>query len=214
MGKIANVHVDRNGLVVLGRTECLRLLSGASVGRLAVTVGALPVILPVNFLRLDRDRVLIRTTTGTKLDAATRHAVVAFEVDDFDSFSHTGWSVCVTGVAARSRIATTSTTSTGSRSPIGHRMRRPRHRDVDRDRHRPSHRIAVRAFGAQPVGHGTRHSTTVPPSPGRDRELPPWRSARVRMFSRPRPARSRSDEIPIPSSLTVNTASRSTVMST
>jgi uncharacterized protein len=63
---------------------------------------ALPVILPVNFLfDRDRDRVLIRTTTGTKLDAATRHAVVAFEVDDFDSFSHTGWSVCVTGVARK-----------------------------------------------------------------------------------------------------------------
>ena len=94
------MHVDRNGLVVLGRSECLRRLSCASLGRLAVTVGALPVILPVNFL-LDLDRVLIRTTTGTKLDAATRHAVVAFEVDDFDGFSHTGWSVCVTGVARK-----------------------------------------------------------------------------------------------------------------
>jgi hypothetical protein len=96
--KIEVMHVDRNGLDILERTECLRLLSGSSVGRLAVTMGALPVILPVNFV-FDRDRVLIRTTTGTKLDAATRNAVVAFEVDDFDGFSHSGWSVCVTGVA-------------------------------------------------------------------------------------------------------------------
>lgn len=47
----------------------------------------------------DGDRVLIRTTEGTKLDAALHHAVVAFEVDDFDPLYHSGWSVMVTGVA-------------------------------------------------------------------------------------------------------------------
>jgi uncharacterized protein len=95
---MARVQVDRNGLDILGRAESLRLLSGSSVGRLAVTMGALPVILPVNFL-LDGGRVLIRTTTGTKLDAATRNAVVAFEVDEVDPFAHGGWSVCVMGIA-------------------------------------------------------------------------------------------------------------------
>jgi nitroimidazol reductase NimA-like FMN-containing flavoprotein (pyridoxamine 5'-phosphate oxidase superfamily) len=92
------VEFDRNGLEVLGRAESLRLLSGSSLGRLAVTIGALPVILPVNFL-LDGDRILIRTSPGTKLDAATQDAVVAFEVDHVDPFAHSGWSVCVTGTA-------------------------------------------------------------------------------------------------------------------
>jgi uncharacterized protein len=93
-----SVEFDRNGLEVLGRAESLRLLAGSSLGRLAVTIGALPVILPVNFL-LDGDRILIRTSPGTKLDAATQDAVVAFEVDHVDPFAHSGWSVCVTGTA-------------------------------------------------------------------------------------------------------------------
>jgi uncharacterized protein len=95
---MVGMRVDRNGLDILDRQECLRLLSASSVGRLAVTMGALPVILPVNFL-LDGDRVLVRTSSGTKLDAATRNAVVAFEVDDVDASAHSGWSVCVTGTA-------------------------------------------------------------------------------------------------------------------
>ena len=90
--------VDRNGLEVLEETECFRLLSHATVGRIGLSMGALPVILPVNFLVDDR-RILIRTGSGTKLDAALHDAVVAFEVDHIDPFEHGGWSVCVTGVA-------------------------------------------------------------------------------------------------------------------
>jgi nitroimidazol reductase NimA-like FMN-containing flavoprotein (pyridoxamine 5'-phosphate oxidase superfamily) len=93
---------DRNGLEILDRGESLGLLAGSAVGRLAISVGALPVILPVNFV-LDDERILIRTGDGTKLDAALRDAVVAFEVDDFDAFDHSGWSVCVTGMAREVR---------------------------------------------------------------------------------------------------------------
>ncbi|MGQ0824488.1 MAG: pyridoxamine 5'-phosphate oxidase family protein [Actinomycetota bacterium] len=93
------MEFDRNGLEVLDRVECLRLLAGATLGRLAVSSGALPVILPVNFV-LDGDRILIRTSPGSKLHAATNNAVVAFEVDSVDTFSHTGWSVSVTGIAS------------------------------------------------------------------------------------------------------------------
>lgn len=92
------VEVDRNGLEILSRQECLRLLSTVSVGRVGVTSDALPSVLPVNF-RLADGHVLFRTGKGTKLAAATRNAVVAFEVDDFDPVAHTGWSVMVTGVA-------------------------------------------------------------------------------------------------------------------
>jgi nitroimidazol reductase NimA-like FMN-containing flavoprotein (pyridoxamine 5'-phosphate oxidase superfamily) len=89
---------DRNGLEVLGRDECLQLLERTAVGRLGVTIGALPFVLPVNFL-VDDDRILVRTGEGTKLDAALRDSVVAFEVDHVDPLDHGGWSVCVTGVA-------------------------------------------------------------------------------------------------------------------
>jgi nitroimidazol reductase NimA-like FMN-containing flavoprotein (pyridoxamine 5'-phosphate oxidase superfamily) len=74
------------------------LLATARLGRIAITSGALPVILPVNF-RLFGDEILFRTGRGTKLDAATRGAVVAFEVDAMDPMEHTGWSVLATGVA-------------------------------------------------------------------------------------------------------------------
>lgn len=89
---------DRNGLEVLDRNECLRLLATASFGRVGVSLGALPVILPINF-RLVGERIVFRTGRGSKLDAATRNAVVAFEVDDIEPFSHAGWSVAVTGEA-------------------------------------------------------------------------------------------------------------------
>ena len=92
------MEVDRNGLEVLGRDACLRLLATATLGRIGVSSGALPSVLPVNF-RFDGRQILIRTGVGTKLDAAVDNAVVAFEVDDIDPVAHTGWSVMVTGVA-------------------------------------------------------------------------------------------------------------------
>ena len=93
------VDLDRNGLIVLTRAECIRLLGQATFGRVAVTMGALPVILPVNY-RLVGDRIVFRTSPGSKLDAATTGAVVSFEVDSIEPLSHAGWSVIVTGVAA------------------------------------------------------------------------------------------------------------------
>jgi len=93
------MEIDRNGLEVLGREECTRLLAASPVGRLALHVRALPTILPVNHL-VTPWGIVIRTRPGTKLDAAVMNAVVAFEVDRFDSLTHTGWSVVVTGVAS------------------------------------------------------------------------------------------------------------------
>lgn len=90
------IEVDRNGLEVLEHDECLRLLATARLGRVGITVGALPVVLPVNF-RLVGDRIVFRTSVGTKLDAATKNAIVAFEVDDVEPFSHSGWSVVAIG---------------------------------------------------------------------------------------------------------------------
>jgi nitroimidazol reductase NimA-like FMN-containing flavoprotein (pyridoxamine 5'-phosphate oxidase superfamily) len=92
------MELDRNGLEVLDRAEALRLLSHKRFGRVGVTDGALPTILPVNYWS-DGVFVYVRTSAGTKLDAALRDAVVAFEVDDVDALDHAGWSVVVTGVA-------------------------------------------------------------------------------------------------------------------
>ncbi len=93
------VRVDRYGLELLAREECLRLLSGASIGRVAVSMNALPAIFPVNFAVLGED-VVFRTGTGMKLSAALTNSIVAFEVDDFDHERHSGWSVMVVGKAS------------------------------------------------------------------------------------------------------------------
>lgn len=86
---------DRS-LEVLDQAECRRLLGTAVIGRLAYTEGALPTIQPVHFA-LSGNRIVIPTRTGSKVAAASRGAVVAFEVDDFDPTTRTGWNVTVIG---------------------------------------------------------------------------------------------------------------------
>jgi len=89
-----------HGLELLDKSQCLSLLASASIGRVATTVGGLPVIFPVNYKLVGGD-VFFRTNEGTKLNAATRNAIVAFEVDECDDAAQTGWSVLVIGRAAR-----------------------------------------------------------------------------------------------------------------
>ena len=82
----------------LTRSECLELLAQASIGRIGLSVAALPVILPVHFA-LDDESILFRAFPGTKLAAAVTAAIVAFEVDSFESDGSTGWSVLAVGKA-------------------------------------------------------------------------------------------------------------------
>src|SRR5205823_140815 len=82
----------------LDRRECFALLATVPVGRIAVTDQALPSIVPVNF-RVHGSDVVIRSVPGSKLAAATRGAVVAFEADSYDPTGEIGWSVLVVGLA-------------------------------------------------------------------------------------------------------------------
>jgi nitroimidazol reductase NimA-like FMN-containing flavoprotein (pyridoxamine 5'-phosphate oxidase superfamily) len=93
------MQLDRNGLEVLSRGECLRLLAQSRVGRVVVTDRALPAAFPVNFALLDED-VVFMTTTGSKLEAAEGEEVMAFEADEIDPVLHGGWSVLVQGLAS------------------------------------------------------------------------------------------------------------------
>ena len=92
------MELDRNGLEVLSREECLRLLAGSVVGRVVVTDRALPAAFPVNFTLFDDDVVFL-SSDGSKLEAVTTGQVVAFEVDEIDPRSQTGWSVLIQGWA-------------------------------------------------------------------------------------------------------------------
>lgn len=90
------LHDD--GLELLTEAECRDLLGHHAVGRVAVTVGGLPAVFPVNYVMVDGD-VVFKTGEGTKLSAALRHAVVAFQVDEIDRLYHEGWSVLAVGTA-------------------------------------------------------------------------------------------------------------------
>lgn len=83
----------------LDRQECLRLLAKVPVGRVVYTRQALPAVLPVNFC-LDTDgSVLLCTSSDSELVRAIDRVVVAFEADEFDAETRSGWSVVVTGRA-------------------------------------------------------------------------------------------------------------------
>ncbi|MGQ4388638.1 pyridoxamine 5'-phosphate oxidase family protein [Streptomyces sp. SAS_270] len=83
----------------LDRQECLRLLTKVPVGRVVYTRQALPAVLPINF-SLDTDSsVLLCTSPDSNLAHAIDGVVVAFEADEFDAATQSGWSVVVTGRA-------------------------------------------------------------------------------------------------------------------
>ena len=90
---------NQPGVAILTRTECFKLLAQASIGRIGASIGALPVILPVHFATYE-ESVLFRTVPGTKLDAATLGAVVAFQADAYEPLGGTGWSVLLQGIAS------------------------------------------------------------------------------------------------------------------
>jgi nitroimidazol reductase NimA-like FMN-containing flavoprotein (pyridoxamine 5'-phosphate oxidase superfamily) len=87
-----------SGEVALSDAECRRLLETETIGRVGLTTGGLPCILPVCYVFHD-DRIRFRTARGTKLRAAESGDVLAFEVDHFDGETAHGWSVLVLGRA-------------------------------------------------------------------------------------------------------------------
>lgn len=94
------MQTNSAGLEVLSREESLVLLSTVPVGRVVFTDRALPAVLPVNFVLHD-STIVFRTGAGSKLAAATRETIVAFEADSFHEATETGWSVTVVGPARR-----------------------------------------------------------------------------------------------------------------
>jgi hypothetical protein len=90
--------LDRSGLRVLTTAECLQLLETVSLGRVALSHRALPMILPVHFAMLD-DRIVVHAMAGTTLDRTTDDAVVAFEAEGPPGATDPVWSVVVHGFA-------------------------------------------------------------------------------------------------------------------
>ena len=128
-------------LVELTRSECLGLFADGVIGRVIFTDHALPTVQPVNYL-LDGEEIIFRTANGSKLAAATRNAVVAFQVDEFDTTARSGWTVLGVGEAYEvvdpARLAELADLQTGS---VGTRARRtyPQH-PADHYHRPPPHR--------------------------------------------------------------------------
>ena len=95
----ADAPNDHLGDIELPHAECARLLESESIGRVGLTSGGLPCILPVSYL-FHGNTILFRTGTGTKLRAAESGDVLAFEVDHFDIETGQGWSVLALGRAS------------------------------------------------------------------------------------------------------------------
>jgi nitroimidazol reductase NimA-like FMN-containing flavoprotein (pyridoxamine 5'-phosphate oxidase superfamily) len=81
----------------IDEAECLTLLAGQTLGRLAVVREGQPDIFPVNYA-LDGRTITIKTQPGVKLTYAPLSRV-AFEVEDIDAEGREGWVVVVHGIA-------------------------------------------------------------------------------------------------------------------
>ena len=78
--------------------ECQDLMGSTSVGRVGFVDEDGPVVLPVSYV-LDGDSVLFRTSRTNSIGRHLDRARVAFEVDEFDDYTQSGWSVLVRGTA-------------------------------------------------------------------------------------------------------------------
>jgi nitroimidazol reductase NimA-like FMN-containing flavoprotein (pyridoxamine 5'-phosphate oxidase superfamily) len=92
------------GLEILDEAECLRLVEGARIGRLAVCRGSISAVLPVAFILVGGE-VFFFTGSGTKWDAALRQQLVTFEVDELNLDTNAGWSVMIVGQALAASAA-------------------------------------------------------------------------------------------------------------
>jgi uncharacterized protein len=89
---------DHAGLEILPFDLCLQLLATVPVGRVSFFADGEIVVLPVNHV-IDGQDPVFRTARGSKLSAAEGQNLVAFEADEYDTQTQSGWSVLVNGRA-------------------------------------------------------------------------------------------------------------------
>jgi nitroimidazol reductase NimA-like FMN-containing flavoprotein (pyridoxamine 5'-phosphate oxidase superfamily) len=88
----------------LDEAECLRLVAGQEIGRIAYNGRAGPMVLPVNY-RLFEGSIVFRTAQGSTMDEdlttgiADAEYLIAFEIDELYPAQREGWSVLIHGSA-------------------------------------------------------------------------------------------------------------------
>ena len=91
----------------LDADECWALVSEAVVGRIAWTSPEGISVVPVNF-RVVEGVIVFHTTQESFLAGLTVPTEVAFQVDEIDQETATGWSVLVRGVSGPADTAVSS----------------------------------------------------------------------------------------------------------
>jgi len=91
-------HRDANGFDVLDRQACLDRLAQHRVASLAITDGALPLVLPALYA-LQGEDILVGAAPLGILGRRMPNSVVSLCVHDLDDDLCSGWSVTVTGLA-------------------------------------------------------------------------------------------------------------------
>jgi len=83
----------------LSEADCWALLASESVGRLALSIQALPAILPVQYY-LDADQIALCLGHNHVPSRAVTNTVAAFSTDAIDATTSQGWSVQIVGTLA------------------------------------------------------------------------------------------------------------------
>lgn len=82
----------------ISESECWELLRTHQVGRIAAQTEAGVLVLPVNYV-VDDSRIVFRTSPTGALSSLAAGHTVAFQIDDIDSETLTGWSVLAQGAS-------------------------------------------------------------------------------------------------------------------
>jgi len=100
----------------LSERECWKLLAKASIGRLALSVRALPVIMTVQYY-LDGHRLAVCLGHQALPERALNETIIAFAADSIDPVTRSGWSVHVQGQSVIPRGIRIETTCDWPSSP-------------------------------------------------------------------------------------------------
>lgn len=125
------MHTDRQ-TNELTRADCLDLVRTVSVGRVGLTLGALPLIVPVGFVVDDHHNIVFGTDDRHHLHPALDGTVVAFETGSYSPVAGPPWSVLVQGVTELHPVRPDT---------LPHPLPRPLPHADDRD---PTHVVVLR----------------------------------------------------------------------
>jgi len=95
-------------VVKLDPVECLALLAHTPIGRVVLSIKALPAVRTVRFV-LSSGSIVVRVAPNSRLRRASAGSVVAFHADHYDEEAGEGWSVVAHGLCEEVRDVDTLT---------------------------------------------------------------------------------------------------------